>query len=117
MKPDKDFGGVAIFLFGDIMQLKPVQGKPIWTKPRNPEYHQSYEFDNFWNKFKVVSLVENHRQQGDAAYADLLNRIRLGHQTDEDITLLMNRVRTTGHPDLNGAMVIASTHKVSESYI
>ena len=113
MKPDKNFGGVAIFLFGDIMQLFPVRGKPIWTQPRSAEYHQAFAFSSHWESFQTVSLVENHRQEADAAFADLLNRVRIGEQTPDDLECLMKRVRKTGHPDLKGAMVIASTHKVN----
>ena len=116
MKPDKDFGGVSIFLFGDIMQLKPVQGKPIWTKPRSAEYHQMFDFDGHWQKFQSISLVENHRQEGDKFYANLLNRVRVGEQTEDDLTCLMNRIRPVGHSDMKGATVIACTHKVVNQF-
>ena len=31
-----------------------------------------------WELFTVVTLEENHRQEKDRDYADLLNRMRLG---------------------------------------
>ena len=112
MRPDKLFGGVSIFFFGDIMQLKPVKGRVIWGQPRSSEYYQAFLIKPHWEEFEVISLVENHRQQGDAMYADMLNRIRVGEQTDEDLSVLQERVRPTGHPDMLGAMVIASTHAI-----
>ena len=112
MRPNKLFGGVAVFFFGDIMQLEPVMGKVIWGQPRSAEYHQAFLVHSHWEQFTVVSVVENHRQQGDAVYADILNRIRIGEQTEEDLTVLQERVREPGHPDMDGAMVIASTHAV-----
>ena len=112
MRPNKLFGGVAVFFFGDVMQLEPVMGKVIWGQPRSAEYHQAFLVHSHWEQFTVVSVVENHRQQGDAVYADILNRIRIGEQTEDDLTVLQERVREPGHPDMDGAMVIASTHAV-----
>ena len=112
MRPNKLFGGVAVFFFGDIMQLEPVMGKVIWGQPRSAEYLQAFLVHSHWEQFTVVSVVENHRQQGDALYADMLNRIRIGEQTEEDLNVLQERVRELGHPDMDGAMVIASTHAV-----
>ena len=106
------FGGVALFFFGDIMQLQPVMGKYIWMQPRSQEWHQAYQVEPHWEQFSSISLVENHRQQGDAEYANILNRIRVGEQTDEDLTVLQERVRPEGHPEMRGATVIASTHQV-----
>ena len=56
--------------------------------------------------------MENHRQQRYAIYADILNRIRIREHTYEDLNLLHGRVRPEAHPDLKGALVIASTHTV-----
>jgi hypothetical protein len=115
MEPDKLFGGVALFFFGDIMQLKPVQAKYIWCLPYSREYHQAFHSQSYWELFTVVSLVENHRQQKDADYANILNRIRVadkGSLTEEDLTALQESVRPEGHPDLRGALVIGSTHAV-----
>ena len=112
MRSKNIFGGVALFLFGDIMQLKPVMGRYIWSQPASKEYLHAFLVQSHWDQFKVISLVENHRQQRDAIYADILNRIRIGEHTDEDLNLLHGRVRPEAHPDLKGALVIASTHTV-----
>ena len=47
---------------------------------------------NLWSKFDVISLKVNHRQGNDKIYADMLNRIRIGSQTEEDLKLLNTRV-------------------------
>ena len=116
MKPNKFFGGVALFVFGDIMQLKPVKGVYIWCKPKNADFFHAFSFQSHWNQFDIVSLVENHRQEGDAEFADILNRIRVGEATEEDMQVLQARVRPENHPDLLGATVIASTHRVVNKY-
>ena len=53
--------------------------------------------------FKSLILETNHRQGNDKPYAELLNRIRVGKQTKEDIELLKTRVRPANHPDLKEA--------------
>ena len=42
--------------------------------------------------FSSILLTSNHRQGKDKTYADLLNRVRVGQQTDEDMDLLRTRV-------------------------
>ena len=67
--------------------------------------------ETHWHSFQVITLEENHRQGNDKSYADVLNRIRVGQQTDEDIKQLESRVRPMGHPDLDGVMYICCTNK------
>ena len=46
----------------------------------------------------------------------MLNRIRMGKQTKEDIEILKCRVRPNGHPDLKGALFISAKVKPVASY-
>ena len=110
-KPDKLFGGVAIFAFGDLLQLRPIQARYIFEEPKCQEYKLGYYSGTHWHSFKVINLVENHRQDNDKEYAEMLNRIRIGEQTAEDIKQLETRIRPLGHPDLEGAMFISCTNK------
>ena len=112
MRPNSLFGNISLFCFGDVCQLKPVLGRSIWSTPRSEEYLQAFTIDSYWEKFAVVSLVENHRQNEDRQYADLLNWVRVGLQTEEDLSKLQERVRPEEHSDLKGALVIASTHEI-----
>jgi hypothetical protein len=62
-------------------------------------------------------LEENHRQGKDKTYAEVLNRIRTGDQTEEDINQLMKRVRPKGHADLkdpNGLWLFGKNKPVDE---
>ena len=62
-------------------------------------------------------LVNNHRQDGDKVYADLLNRVRIGKPNEEDLNLLRTRVRLEGHPDLpDEALRVMSTNKEVNKY-
>ena len=53
-------------------------------------------------------MEENHRQGNGKEYADLLNRVRMGQHTKDDINLLKTRERKKGHKDLKGALFISA---------
>ena len=100
------FGGVSIFLFGDPAQLPAVRGRAVYEKPIEAEYHLAYGdgSDSLWRSFQAIFLTKNHRQGNDQTYAELLNRVRVGEQTEDDVDLLRTRVRTKHHPDLINVM-------------
>lgn len=93
---DKPFGGKQMLLFGDLFQLPPV------AKSKEMDYlYDRYGGIHFFHSdayksghFKFIELTQNHRQKGDRAFFEVLNRIREGHSTDEDITLLNTRYTT-----------------------
>ena len=113
----KPFGGVAIFSFGDIFQLKPVGGRYIFERPSNPAFHITHRFGNLWEKMTVVNLTTNHRQGASGEFANLLNRMRVlkqGEMLEEDVNTWKSRVRPTGHMDLEEASVnIICTRKTA----
>ena len=109
-KIEKLFGNVAIFYVGDVMQLKPCKGRYIFDEPINPDYKIDYQLGSHWQSFEVIILEQNHRQGDDKDYANMLNRFRIGQQTEEDMLKLKSRVRPRHHPDLNGAMFVTSTN-------
>ena len=76
-----------VYLIGDPAQLKPVLGSYIFATPNCPDYKLAYGdgTESLWRSFKVINLEENHRQGKDKDYADMLNRMRMGKQTREDI--------------------------------
>ena len=92
------------------MQLKPCKGRYIFEEPISQDYKIDYELRTHWHSFEVISLEKNHRQGDDRVYADMLNRFRIGQQTQEDISSLRDRVRPKNHKDLIGAMVVSCTN-------
>ena len=61
---------------------------------------------------QVLNLEINHRQGKFKDYAEILNRIREGKQTPEDIKKLNTRIRPKGHSDLkNVSLFIVCTKK------
>ena len=94
------FGGVSVIAFGDMCQLQPCMGKFICDKPKNLEFRTTHALSPRWQMFSSILLEKNHRQGRDKDYADLLNRVRTGDQTMNDIEILKSRVRPKKHNDL-----------------
>ncbi len=96
-KTDAPFGGKQMLIFGDLFQLPPV------TKSQEYDYlldryggifffhSDAYKSGNF----KFIELTQNHRQKGDQKFFEILNRIREGLATDDDIALLNKRYSPT----------------------
>ena len=93
-------GNVAVIVLGDLMQMSPVTGRYIFLEPRDKQFALTNTIDPLWQKFSCLNLEENHRQGEDKEYADMLNRIRVGKQTQEDIEKLKERVRDKNHKDI-----------------
>ena len=115
----KPFGGIAVVLLGDIMQLPPIRanGSFVFSKTSNKDFHARQEVDDLWMSFDVILLKTNHRQGEDREYADFLNRVRLGRMTEEDKHLLRDR---TFHRDDDcipkDALLVAPTNAVVNKY-
>ena len=56
---DVSIWGVAFFLFGDLLQLRPTAARYIFDEPSNEQI--SHALDFLLDKFKVVNLTYNHR--------------------------------------------------------
>ena len=107
---NEPFGGVMLVCLGDLMQLQPVMARYIFEEPIRENYKIMYKLNSFWESLTVINLEVNHRQEGDKQYADLLNRMRIGQLTEEDMNNLQERVRSKEHPDYKNAdMFISGT--------
>ncbi|MDE5903286.1 MAG: AAA family ATPase [Muribaculaceae bacterium] len=89
--PVRPFGGVQLLLIGDLRQLAPVAQDSEWQHLR-PYYASPYFFESHALKqagFLMVELTKVYRQS-DAAFVDILNRIR-DNRADHDTLLRLNR--------------------------
>ena len=86
---DHLFGGINILFFGDLMQLPPVRGSSVFHQPvsMQPGTH-------LWQEFSFCELTQNMRQQGDNTFIDLLNNLRIGDLTRDQLNLLVSKVCT-----------------------
>ena len=77
------FGGVNIITVRDLHQLKPVMGQFVFEDYRN-DYGPLAT--NLWKEnFKLYELTDIMRQKDDKQFAQLLNRLRVGTHTKNDI--------------------------------
>ncbi|KYN13600.1 DNA repair and recombination protein pif1, mitochondrial, partial [Trachymyrmex cornetzi] len=82
-----------ILLFGDLLQLPPVQDSAFiqLTVENIRKYLGSLSATNLWTLFDYDELTINMRQQGDESYRKLLSRIRVGLLTPSDYDILEKR--------------------------
>ena len=103
-KTDLPFGGVCLLLFGDLMQLRPIQGVWSFEKPKDDKYKTVSEIFSLWELFDCIELEHNHRQGSDKEYAELLDRIRFKSKSedlsDEDLALLKSRILDPGEENV-----------------
>jgi ATP-dependent DNA helicase PIF1 len=108
------FGGVQLVLIGDLFQLAPVVPNDLFEYFKH-RYGGPYFFDVPAFKrgdFQLTchELTEVMRQQ-DASLVELLDRVRIGEPTDEDLIHLHGRhVEVTGPPPAE-AVVLTTTNK------
>lgn len=83
----KPFGGFNMLLFGDFFQLRPIRGRYL------------FKDKVFWPLFKPYFLRTNKRQENEHSFVELLNRLRIGKATSEDISTLSKRLLNL-YPDV-----------------
>ena len=90
---NKNFGGVQMIFIGDLHQLPPVvsstEKKAFASLYETEFFFSSKAFENF--QFKIVELDKVYRQK-DQSFIDILNRIRVGTVSFDDIQTLNKRV-------------------------
>ncbi|XP_070548510.1 uncharacterized protein [Ptychodera flava] len=111
---NQPFGGVSMITVGDLFQLKPVMDGWIF-KDLTTNYGPLAT--NLWKEyFTMHELTEIMRQKDDLHFAQLLNRLREGNHTEQDITELEQHViHQTNQPNNKCTPYLYMTnHKVIE---
>lgn len=83
---NEPFGGLQVILTGDFYQLAPIVD-------RDDELEFVFETAS-WAALDLVciELQGSFRQAADQRYAELLNRVRVGQPTEDDLRLLRSRI-------------------------
>ncbi|KAL5271400.1 hypothetical protein ACHWQZ_G001890 [Mnemiopsis leidyi] len=92
------FGGKCVIAFGDLLQLPPVKGQPVFEELAAKDLQKltgglSLSL-NLWRHFQFDELRINQRQAGteNSSWSEVLGRIRIGTQTPSDIELIKSRL-------------------------
>ena len=73
---------------GDLYQLPPVLQKPIYAD----YYDEIFNIHHLWRTFKFCELTEVMRQREDSSFIDLLNNVRIGELSPNDVDVINSRV-------------------------
>jgi ATP-dependent DNA helicase PIF1 len=94
---DKPFGGLQLILFGDFLQLPPIN--------RDGQMASDYQFcfqSQAWKDLDPRSIMlKTVFRQADQSFVNLLNNIRFGKLNDEDLNILKSRINL---PEQNSAI-------------
>lgn len=112
------FGGVQLLMIGDLQQLTPV------VTPRDEEVLRGYYSTPYFFGSKAlqqvnyvtIQLTRVYRQQ-DEAFIAILNHIRDGHPTPDDLSLLNHRCKPLFIPRPGDGYIRLTTHnRMADSY-
>jgi hypothetical protein len=89
-KTGKLFGDVHMIAIGDLCQLAPVFDGWIF---KDLDHDYTALAPNLWKElFSMHELTEVMRQRDDQTFAEILNRLREGLHTEEDLAELKTRI-------------------------
>lgn len=117
-EPQKPFGGVQLLMIGDLQQLTPV------VTPEEEELlHNYYETPYFFSSkalrninYVTIELTHVYRQQN-KTFITLLNNIREGKVSEDDLQLLNKRYNPNFRPKEGSDYIRLTTHnRMAESY-
>ncbi len=109
------FGGKQIIVFGDLFQLPPI-AKPQELKYLSDTFGGIHFFNSNsyrQNNFKFIELSVNHRQEGDLRFFEILNRMREGVNTEDDIREL-NKRNSFNQNELRRVITLFPTKALAE---
>ena len=93
---DQWFGGVNMLFVGDILQLPPVNGAPVFDRITNKSVALKLgcmTSVNIWQDTVLYDeLTINERQKKDRAFSSMLDEVHRGCPTNETLQLLQERV-------------------------
>jgi len=109
--PNQPFGGVQILFIGDLNQLPPVIKDPEW-QVLNQYYETLFFFGarSLQDEDPVYLELEHIYRQSDPAFIGILNNLRDGALTKQDIAKLNQHHRPDFVPSDGDGYVFLTTH-------
>ena len=90
--PNLPFASRSILVVGDIVQLPPARGMPVYASIIDQDYPESYNADYLRGVFNFVELTEVMWQRGSKHFINLLNKVCVGNVDCEVERTLMLRI-------------------------
>ncbi len=112
-KYDAPFGGVQVLFIGDLFQLPPVAREEDWDILRR-FYPGTYFFDAQVIRQHPPLYIELEKvyRQKDTDFVELLNRVRTGHVSANDISTLNARYSTN---DQEGYVMLCTHNHMADT--
>ena len=109
--PNADFGGVQVLFIGDMLQLPPVIKPEEWKILQN-YYKTIYFFDalSLANQSPIYVELDKIYRQKDEVFIALLNNLRNGIITAQDIELLNQHYNPSFKSTTNNKYITLTTH-------
>ena len=92
---NKPFAGIPMILYGDLYQLPPVRGKPIYLSNQSVK---GYITSDLWEMFQFAELTEVMRQRSDNLLIHILHKIRVGNVEESVDAILKESFISPHHP-------------------
>lgn len=101
----KPFAGISVIVVGDLYQLPPVFQNPVY----GDYYDELYNIHHLWKLFKMCELEDVMIQRGDHVLITLLNNVRIGNPSADDISNLESKVISLADQNypINGLHIFA----------
>ncbi|GBB98753.1 hypothetical protein RclHR1_33040002 [Rhizophagus clarus] len=89
-----EFGGIPVFVIGDLTQIPPVKGDPVFYSP-------------LWKIFFPLFLRKSCRQQDNDEFFQILQKVRIGEQTIQAIKLKVEMYQEQNNTTLNTTYIVS----------
>ena len=110
-RTDKTFGGIQILFIGDLLQLPPVVKDAEWNILKD-YYKSAYFFEAQALKQDGLEIIELEKiyRQSDNTFISVLNKLRNGTVTEQDVELLNGYYNPYYEELLEEQYILLTTH-------
>lgn len=115
-QPNRPFGGKQLLFVGDLFQLEPVVTADTW-QILSQFYGTPYFFGaRVFNALNLVNIeLQTVYRQADEAFIQLLNGIRNGHVSEDQLQTLNQQVSSEQEPQPDEfSITLTTTHAIAD---
>ena len=113
---DIPFGGAQVIMFGDLHQLPPVvtdnDARELRTRYKSPYFFDSRVMRE--SPAQIINLTQIFRQK-DEIFIELLNRMKSGRITHDDLILLNERCHKPDYEHEHDIINLCTVNKVADT--